>query len=130
MTIVDTSVWIDYLRGSRSPQTEWLDARVPAEPLGLTDLIFCELLQAAPNEAAAAALEKQLSAFDIFDMGGTELAIQAARNYRRLRAQGYTVRRTLDCLIATFCIDNEFPLLHNDRDFDPFVHLGLRTVTV
>ena len=129
MVIVDSTVWIDYLKGTQTPQTEWLDTELARQRLGLTDLILCELLQGVPDERQAAETRRALSKFEIFNTGGVELAVTAARNYRLLRARGRTVRRTIDCLIATFCLMNDHALLHNDRDFDPFEEiLGLRVI--
>jgi len=123
MVIVDTTVWIDYLRGISNPETEWLDAEVDRQRLGLTDVILCEVLQGARDEAAARAVERDLLRLEVFEIGGIELARAAARNYRTLRARGHTVRKTIDCLIATFCLVEGHSLLHRDRDFDPFERL-------
>jgi len=129
MIIVDTTVWIDYLNGVQTPQTNWLDREVERQRLGLTDLILCEILQGVKDEAQAAETQRELLKFEVMPIGGTDLAIAAAQNYRRLRAQGRTVRKTVDCLIATFCLVYGHALLHNDRDFDPFEeHLGLRVI--
>lgn len=120
MVIVDTTVWIDYLNGVVSPQTDWLDAEVERLRLGLTDLILSEILQGMRNDNQAGLVQRELLKFEIFTMGGIELALAAARNYRTLRAKGRTVRRTIDSLIATFCLMNDHVLLHNDRDYDAF----------
>lgn len=123
MVIVDTTVWVDYLRGTSTPEAEWLDREFTRQRLGLTDLILCEVLQGIPSDTQAAKVQRELQQFEIFQTGGTELATAAARNYRHLRARGYTVRKTIDCLIATFCLEHGHSLLHNDRDFDPFEEL-------
>jgi predicted nucleic acid-binding protein len=129
MIIVDTTVWVDYLRGTSSPYAEWLDRNLVAERLGLTDLILCEVLQGIVNDGHCDAVQKELQRFEVYETGTIELAIEAAQNYRRLRAAGRTVRKTIDCLIATFCLIEGHTLLHNDRDYDPFEeHLGLRVV--
>ena len=126
MTIVDTSVWVDYLRGTDTLQTVWLDGAIRQQQLGLTDLILCEVLQGIYDESELQATERALSRFRIFTTGGAVLASASAENYRRLRKQGRTVRTTIDCLIATFCIANGHALLHRDRDFDAFErHFGL-----
>lgn len=131
MVIVDTTVWIDYLNGIQTAQTEWLDAQLERQRLGLTDLILCEVLQGVRDERQAEETRVALSALEIVSMSGVDLAVAAARNYRRLRARGRTVRRTIDCLIATFCLMNGHTLLHNDHDFDPFEEiLGLSAVHV
>ena len=120
MVIVDTTVWIDYLGGVSNPETDWLHAAVDRERLALTDLILCEILQGVRDERVAKDVERQLLKLEMFDTGGIDIARDAARNYRTLRIRGYTVRKTIDCLIATFCIREQHSLLHRDRDFDPF----------
>lgn len=129
MVIVDTTVWVDYLRGTSTPQADWLDRELTHQRLGLTDLILCEVLQGIPSDQQAGRVLRDLRQFEIFDTGGAELAVASARNYRQLRARGLTVRKTIDCLIATFCIIDGHSLLHSDRDFDPFEEmLALRVV--
>ena len=129
MVIVDTTVWVDYLKGTNTPKADWLEAEMERQRLGLTDLTLCEVLQGVRGERRFAEVRRELLKFEVLRSGGTELAIAAAGNYRRLRARGRTVRRTIDCLIATFCIMNGHSLLHRDRDFDPFEQvLGLRVI--
>lgn len=129
MVIVDTTVWIDYLRGTDNPETFWLDQELTRQRLGLTDLILCEVLQGVREDAWFAQVRDELLSFHLFETGGKELAVASALNYRVLREQGYTVRRTIDCLIATFCLQAGHVLLHRDRDFDVFEKaLGLRVV--
>ncbi|HEV8659229.1 MAG TPA: PIN domain nuclease [Thermoanaerobaculia bacterium] len=120
MVIVDTTVWIDYFQGITNPETDWLHVELDRQRLGLTDVILCELLQGVRDEFAAKDVERQLLKLEVFETGGVDLAREAARNYRLLRSRGHTVRKTIDCLIATFCIRERHPLLHRDRDFDPF----------
>jgi predicted nucleic acid-binding protein len=129
MTIVDTTVWIDYLGGTTNPHTEWLDRELNQQPLGLTDLILCEILQGIRGDSEFARILRALSKFEVFTTGGEVLAVASAKNYRSLRAHGCTVRKTIDCLIATFCLIEGHSLLHRDRDFEPFEkHLGLRII--
>jgi predicted nucleic acid-binding protein len=129
MVIVDTTVWIDYLRGIENPETHWLDLSLQGQRLGLTELILCEVLQGIQNQSTFAQVQNDLLKFHIFNTGGPELAIAAARNYRSLRLVGHTVRKTIDCLIATFCLRGEHRLLHRDRDYDAFEKvLGLQVV--
>jgi predicted nucleic acid-binding protein len=131
MVIVDTTVWIDYLGGVRNTQTEWLDEAQPRMRLGLTDLILFELLQGIRGEALFAQVRREMMRFEVFSTGGVEMAIASAQNFRTLRAKGIMVRKTIDCMIATFCIAGGHALLHRDRDFDGFEkHLGLRVVAV
>ncbi len=129
MVIVDSSVWIDYFADARNRQTSWIERNAETEFLGLTDLIFCEVLQGTRDDFTFARVRVALSKLKIFETGGTALALAAARNYRLLRSKGHTTRTTIDLLIATFCLESGHELLHRDRDFDPFEeHLGLRVV--
>ena len=129
MVIVDTSVWIDYLAGATNEHTAWLDRQLTRQRLGLTDLIFCEVLQGIRDDAAFTQVRRDLSSFRIFTTGGKDLAVSAAQNYRSLRQRGYTVRKTIDCLIATFCLEAGHALLHRDHDFDHFENLlALRVI--
>lgn len=129
MTIVDTTVWIDFFGGIVNPETTWLREQAGRVSPGLTDLILCEVLQGIRDDFTFARVRRELLSLNVFDSGGASIAVAAARNYRALRQRGYTVRKTVDCLIATFCIETGFELLHRDRDFDPFEeHLGLRVL--
>ena len=129
MTIVDTTVWIDYLGGTVNPHTDWLDRELNQQRLGLTDLILCEILQGIRADPDFTRVRRDLSRFEVFDTGGEALAVASAQNYRFLRSHGHTVRKTIDCLIATFCVVEGHALLHHDHDFDPFEkHLGLRVI--
>ena len=123
MVIVDTTVWVDYFRGLQNPQTDWLHEEADRQRLGLTDLILCEVLQGVRDETAARHVRQELLKCEVFEAVGIPLAIEAARNYRTLRSYGHTVRKTIDCLIATFCLRQRHSLLHRDRDFDPFEKL-------
>jgi hypothetical protein len=127
--IVDTTVWVDYLRGVSTAQTDWLDTELGRRRVGITDLILCEVLQGVKDEPTFDRVRRELLKLEVFVTGGVAFAVAAAANYRRLRASGYTVRRTIDCLIATFCLLHGHALLHNDRDFDPFEQaLGLTVI--
>jgi predicted nucleic acid-binding protein len=129
MVIVDTTVWIDYFGGIANEHTMWLDRELPYQSLALTDLILCEVLQGIRNDAAFLQIKQDLRKFHILATGGEELAVAAAQNYRFLRARGHTVRKTIDCLIATLCLEARHSLLHRDRDFDAFEKLlGMRVV--
>ena len=120
MVIVDTTVWIDYFQGVKNPETDWLDEELDRQRLGLTDVILCEVLQGVRDDVVAREVEQTLLELEVFETGGVDLAREAARNYRALRSRGHTVRKTIDCLIATFCLREQHSLLHRDRDFDPF----------
>jgi len=129
VVIVDTTALIDYLAGTPSPQAEWLEREMTTRRLGLLDLMVCEVLQGVGNDRQATAVLAGLKRFEIFDTGGVDLAVAAAANYRLLRARGRTVRKTIDTVIATFCIRGGHALLHNDKDFDAFEeHLRLQVV--
>jgi predicted nucleic acid-binding protein len=127
--LVDSSVGIDYFRGTITAKTDMLDALLGREPLAIGDLMLTEVLQGFTDEQACSQARKMLTSLTIVELGGQEIAIQAAKNFRALRSRGVTVRKTIDSIIATRCIESGYDLLHNDRDFDPFAkHLGLRVV--
>jgi predicted nucleic acid-binding protein len=129
LILVDSSVWIDYFKGRTTAQTDKLDKLLGHQPLAIGDLILTEVLQGFPNERDFNQARKMLTSLMVVELGGQEIAIQAAKNFRALRVLGVTVRKTIDTVIATRCIESGFDLLHNDRDFDPFAkHLGLRAV--
>ena len=128
MILVDSSVWIDYFRGTATPQVEKLDSLLGSEPIATGDLILTEVLQGFVSDRDFNQARKLMTSLVIVDLVGQDIAIQAARNFRALRSLGVTVRKTIDTLIATRCIESGLPLLYSDRDFDPFVeHLGLRS---
>jgi hypothetical protein len=129
LILVDSSVWIDYFNGETTAATERLDRLLGSEPLAIGDSILTEVLQGFAGERDFRAAEQLLTSLRIVELGGREIAIQAAKNFRALRKAGVTVRKTIDTVIATRCIESGYELLHADRDFDPFVkHLGLRVV--
>ncbi len=130
MILVDSSVWIDFFRGVPSPQADKLDTLLGNEPLLIGDLILTEVLQGFTRERDFNHAHRLLGTLDVIEIGGRDIAIQAARNFRVLRALGVTVRKTIDTLIATRCIESGFALLHSDHDFEPFQeHLGLQTIS-
>jgi len=127
--VVDSSVWIDYLRGTPTPQADKLDSLLGTVPLATGDLILAEVLQGCASNKQFNEVRRLLSTLSVVSLGGIDLAAEAARNFRKLRAMGVTVRKTIDTVIATRCIVDRHELLHNDRDFDAFeAHLGLRCV--
>lgn len=129
MVIVDTTVWVDFLGGVTTPATTWLERETTRQRLGLLDLMVCEVLQGLSTDAAAARVLRHLRLFDVHETGGVDLAAASARNYRLLRSGGRTVRKTIDCVIATYCLLHDHTLLHRDRDFDAFEDLlGLRVI--
>ena len=129
MILVDSSVWIDYFRGAPTPAAQTLDALLDVERIAVGDLMLAEVLQGFRTDADFKAARKVLAAFTVIDICGRDIAIQAAQNFRKLRTLGLTVRKTIDTLIATRCIEDGMHLLHADRDFDAFeTHLGLKVV--
>lgn len=129
MILVDSSVWIDYFRGTITAQSEKLDGVLGREPIAIGDLILLEVLQGFDRARDFDHVQALLTSLCVVDLGGQEIAIKAAKNFRELRQLGITVRKTIDTLIATRCIEDGYELLHCDRDFDPFeTHLGLRVV--
>jgi predicted nucleic acid-binding protein len=121
--LVDSTIWIEYFNGVRSPHTDYLDARLSKDFILVGDLMLAEVLQGFRNFADA------LMRFRIVQMVTPKLAVQSAQNFRLLRSKGVTVRKTIDSLIATWCIENDVPLLHLDSDFDGYeAHLGLRVI--
>jgi predicted nucleic acid-binding protein len=128
MILVDSSVWIDYFRGADTPQAERLERFLGEELVAVGDLILAEVLQGFDKERDFEQAKELLASLTIVDLGGRDIAIRAAQNYRKLRAMGVTTRKTIDTIIATRCIESDLPLLYSDRDFDPFVEkLGLRS---
>jgi predicted nucleic acid-binding protein len=126
--LVDSSVWIEYFRGTPSAETDRLDALLSRRRLAIGDLILAEVLQGFDSKRELGQARKLLTSLVIFDLCGRDVAIQAAKNFQKLRAFGITARKTIDTIIATHCILHGLSLLHCDRDFDPFVdYLGLRS---
>jgi predicted nucleic acid-binding protein len=124
--LVDSSVWIAHLRGRRTPATAKLEAAASREPILIGDLILLEVLQGARDESHAAHIERELRRYALVLLLDARLASRAARNYRKLRELGITVRKTADIIIGTFCIEHRHALLHDDRGFAPMEeHLGL-----
>jgi predicted nucleic acid-binding protein len=129
LILVDSSVWIDYFKGTATAQTDKLDTLLGLEPLAIGDLSLTEVLQGFADERDFRTATKMLTSLMVAELGGQEIAIQSARNFRALRTLGVSVRKTIDTVIATRCIESGYRLLHNDRDFDPFSkHLGLQVV--
>jgi predicted nucleic acid-binding protein len=126
--LVDSSVWIDYFRGIRNPQSDRLDSLLGSEPLAIGDLIMAEVLQGFDADADFNRVKDLLGSLIVVELGGKDIAIQAAKNFRILRAKGVTIRQTIDTIIATRCIFDGLSLLYRDKDFDPFVmYLGLHS---
>jgi hypothetical protein len=127
--LVDTSVWIAHLRGHRTPATHKLETAAGRELLLIGDLILLEILQGARDDAHAARIERGLRQYTLVPLLDANLARRAARNYRKLRELGVTIRKTADIIIGTFCIEHHHTLLHDDRDFAAMEeHLGLIAV--
>ncbi len=127
MILVDSSVWIDYFNGKRSWQTDLLDNYLSDVPIIMGDLILTEVLQGFKSDKDFKKAKSFLSLLPFRQMGGYDMAIQSAQNYRRLRKAGITVPKTIDVIIATFCIIYGLTLLHDDRDFNPIAsHFPLK----
>ena len=127
MVIADTSVWVDFLRGSDAPHAEMLSRLLEEQEIALCDRVLQEVLQGIRDDAEYRRVSGRLLALPCFNLGGPALAISSARCYRRLRRLGVTPRSATDVLIAAFCIEEGHELLQNDRDFEPFArHLGLK----
>ncbi len=121
MLIIDSSVWIDYFNGRDTPQTDKLDELLGIELLGIGDIILTEVLQGFRTDKNYRTAKKVLTSLTVFNMLGLEIAIKSADNFRSLRKQGITIRKTNDVIIATFCLENDHSLLFSDKDFIPFV---------
>ena len=130
MIVVDTSVWIDYFNNHDTPETTALDIALGNEAVAIGDLILIEILQGFRSDKDYRTAKKHLDSLHQFEMLGLDMAVKAANNYRQLRKEGITIRKTADVIIATFCIEKKLPLLFSDKDFLPFVeHLKLVSVT-
>ena len=127
MIVVDTSVWIDYVNGVVSSQTDLLDKELGKSRIVTGDLIITEFLQGFRDDRHYFEAKRMMESLEYYDFVGKDIAIKASENFRILRKEGITIRKTIDVLIATFCIEHKFALLHNDRDFDPMEKiLGLK----
>ena len=129
MIFIDSSVWIDYFNGRPFRQVQLLDELLGRETLVIGDIVLAEVLQGFRSDGHYRIARELLTSLAIRNVLDTEIALQSARNFRRLRKRGITVRKTIDSIIATYCMVNRLFLLHSDRDFDPFEkYLGLRVV--
>lgn len=129
MIMIDSGIWIDYFNGQKSVETDYLDEILGIRPIATGDLIITEVLQGFKTDKEYKTAKRLFETLQYHDLLGHSIAIKGAENYRILRKKGVTIRKTIDTLIATFCIENEMPLLFVDKDFLPFVNeLGLKTV--
>ena len=129
--IADSSVWIDHFGDKRSPEVEALRGLIGSGALILADLVAMEVLRGVSDDIRHAQMRRALQALPMRTIASRRVVLRAGDNYRFLRKRGYTIRSAVDCLIATFCIENGFELLHSDRDYLPFEeHLGLKSVAV
>lgn len=122
MILVDSSVWIDYFNGNETEEVKKLDFYLTSHPVAIGDIILTEVLQGFKNDQDYQTAKTLLTSLTIYPLLGTELAIKSAENYRYLRKKGITIRKTNDVIIATFCIENNLPLLFSDKDFQPFIN--------
>ena len=129
MVLVDSSVWIDFFNGVDSEGANLLDSLLNNETVIIGDLILAEVLQGFRSDRDYRLARRLLTSLDVRDLLGREMAVRVADNYRKLRKSGYTVRKTVDLVIATYCIEHTIPLLHSDRDFEPLSEfLGLVSI--
>ena len=129
MILVDSSVWVDYFNGVETLATKKLDSLLSLQPICTGDLILAEVLQGFRQDQDYQAAKTLLCSLPIYPMLGVDLSLKSAENYRALRKEGITIRKTIDTMIATFCIQNDISLLHSDKDFQPFQQLlGLQVV--
>ena len=128
MILVDTSVWIDYFNGIINDHTEKLDELLTSDIIITGDIILAEILQGFRKDSDFRKAKDALDLLDCYSLVNKQIAVKSAENYRCLRKKGITVRKTTDLIIGTFCIENEIPLLHNDKDFDRMKQLGLQIV--
>jgi predicted nucleic acid-binding protein len=130
MILVDSSVWIDYFNGQQTWQTNLLDNLLSDVPVIIGDLILAEILRGFRSDNDYESAKSYLRVLPFHQIGGYQVAVQSAQNYRILRKKGVTVRKTIDVIIGTYCILEGLPLLHDDRDFDPMVsHLSLKVLS-
>ena len=128
MIVVDSSVWIDYFCGKATPAAEKLDSLLGETPIAAGDLMLIEVLQGFRTDKDFAKARELMMSLTIVNMLNTSIALQSAANFRALRKKGVTVRKTIDTIIATYCIENSLALLYSDRDFQPFrQHLNLQS---
>ncbi len=129
MILVDSTIWIDYFNGVSTPYTDYLDMILSQRFVLVGDIILAEVLQGFRSDRDFEQARDALTRFEVAALLSPSLALQSALNYRYLRKRGITVRKTVDCFIATYCIEQGHDLLHSDQDFDPFEeHLGLRVI--
>lgn len=129
MILVDSTVWIDYFNGVQTHHTDLLDTLLGIEPVAINDLIYTEVLQGFRDDRVFHYAQELFDTLFYYSMSGKELALKSAQNYRFLRKKGITVRKTIDVIIGTFCIENNLVLLHDDKDFKPMErYLGLKVL--
>jgi len=127
MIVADTSVWIDYVNGIEAKHTNLLDYELINGRIITGDIIITEFLQGFKEEKDFEMAKKIMESLEYRDFLGKEIALKSAENFRKLRRNGITIRKTIDVIIATFCIENDFELIHNDKDFNPMEKiLGLK----
>lgn len=129
MILADSSVWIDYFNGIATVHTDTLDMKLDDGEVVMGDLILLEILQGFRSNRDYNRARTTLAVLDQYEMFGLDMVVKCADNYRGLRKKGITIRKTVDVIIATFCVENKFPLLYSDRDFTPFVeNMGLKVL--
>lgn len=127
MILVDSSVWIDFFNDIKTAETQSLSDVLGVLPVAIGDLMLAEVLQGFRRDKDFRTALELFESVTVLEMGGKKIAIQSAKNFHKLRGKGFTVRKTIECIIATYCIAHKLPLLQSDRDFEPFhEHLGLK----
>ena len=127
MILVDSSVWIDFFNDTETAETQSLSGVLGLLPVAIGDLMLAEVLQGFRKDKDFRTALELFESVTVLELGGREIAIRSAKNFRKLRGRGFTVRKTIDCIIATYCIEHKLSLLQSDRDFGPFhEHLGLK----
>ena len=120
MIMVDSSVWIDYFNGNENPEVKYLDSILGIKSVVIGDLIITEVLQGFRNDKDYRNAKRLFSSLQVCQLSNEDIALKSADNHRALRKQGVTIRKTIDTIIATYCIENKIQLLFSDRDFKPF----------
>ncbi len=127
MILVDSSVWIDFFNGAETAATQLLSDSLGLRPVAIGDLMLVEVLQGFRKDKDFRTALELFETVTVLELAGKQIAIRSAKNFRKLRAKGFTVRKMIDCVIATYCIEHKLPLLQADRGFEPFhEHLGLK----
>lgn len=129
MILVDTTIWIDFFANRNTKQVITLIQLIQEnQDLCICGVILTEILQGIKNPREHQQVENHLAPLKFLDMPKSTFLL-AAEIYRTLRQHGFTVGKTIDCMIAAVAIENDVALLHHDHDFDPIEkHCGLYVI--